>query len=95
MKILPDETELVGDRVVDGVDRRADVTCERINFLLRHVLEKIAESKEWGAWETLFRDPGDGRLWERTFPQGEMHGGGPPRLKVISEEQARERYDFD
>ena len=45
-------------------------------------------------WQLLYRDPKDGRLWEQTSPQGEMHGGGPPRLAVISEEEARKRYTF-
>ena len=34
------------------------------------------------------------RLCERTYPQGEMQGGGPPRLRVLSEEEARQKYEF-
>lgn len=95
MKILPTETELVGQWIFDGQQSRADETCERIKQLTETSLQRVAISKEWGAWEVLFRDPSDGRLWERTYPQGEMHGGGPPALKCISEQEAHERYEFD
>ena len=45
-----------------------------------------------GAWETLFRDPDDGRYWERVYPQGDLHGGGPPQLQVIDEAEAKRKY---
>jgi len=77
--------------VVDG-KARADATCERIEWLTTHHLRKVASSKQWGDWETLFQDPDDGRFWERTFPQGESQGGGPPRLTVLNAEQARAKY---
>ena len=94
MNLRPDERDLVGKWNFDGFKTRSDEVCDRIKHLTERVLEKIAVSREYGAWETLFRDPADGRLWERTYPQGEMHGGGPPRLTVISEIEAREKYDF-
>jgi immunity protein 27 of polymorphic toxin system len=37
-------------------------------------------------------DRRDGRLWECTYPQGEMHGAGPPQLSVISPEMAAAKY---
>lgn len=95
MSIEPDETDLVGDWIFDGKTNRADATCERIKELTASVLKQVAVSKQWGAWETLFQDPADGRYWERTYPKGEMHGGGPPRLTNISEAEAREKYEFD
>ena len=57
-------------------------------------LRKVAISEEWAGWETLFQDPRDGRFWERTFPQGEMQGAGPPRLDVISSSEAHKKYKF-
>jgi len=92
MKLKHDETELVGKWVeVDG-QVRADAVCERIKWLTSHDLKKITISKQWGAWETLFQDPDDGRYWEQTYPQSEMHGGGPPSLKCLSREQAKAKY---
>jgi hypothetical protein len=94
MKLRSEETELVGRWVVEGAKSRADDVCRRIEHLTANVLQELAVSREHGAWETLFRDPADGRFWERTYPQGELHGGGPPALHCISEEEARKRYDF-
>jgi Immunity protein 27 len=94
MKLSPTETELIGrSEMVDGLVR-ADATCQRIEWLTSSYLEKIATSKDWGGWETLFRDLDDGRYWERTYPQSEMHGGGPPRLTALSAEKAHAKYEF-
>ncbi len=73
----------------------SDEACERINWLTQHCLQYVAQSEKSGGWETLFRDPQDGRLWERTFPSGEMHGGGPPKLAVISLSEASMKYRLD
>jgi hypothetical protein len=94
MKLQSEESELVGQWRFDGGRPEADEVCARIEHLTANVLEQIAISRNYGAWETLFRDPADGRLWERTYPQGHMHGGGPPRLKLVSEQDARLKYDF-
>lgn len=69
-----------------------DATCDRVHFLVENQLEVLGYSPESGAWETLFHDSGDGRYWERTYPHGDWHGGGPPALITLSEEQAREKY---
>jgi hypothetical protein len=94
MKLKPDEVELVGKWVRVNGQVRADETCERIQCLTTHHLRKVATSKQWGDWETLFEDPDDGRFWERTYPQGEMQGGGPPRLSILSREQALAKYQL-
>ena len=91
-KLQPAEKDLVGDWAPGDKGVQADETAKRIEWLTSSVLEKVADSPQWGAWETLFRDPDDGRLWERTYPKGEMHGGGPPRLTNISQEQAGAKY---
>jgi hypothetical protein len=68
----------------------ADATCRRIEQLIKDQLQKIGT--DISGWEPLYRDPTDDRFWELTFPQGEMHGGGPPRLAWISHENARQKY---
>jgi len=92
MKIEPHEAELVGQWIVENRRVKGDPTCERIRWLTLNVLRKLGISKQWGAWETLFQDPIDGRYWEQTYPQSGMHGGGPPALRVVSREQAEEKY---
>ena len=94
MNLQSNETNLIGKWIFDGGKTWGDEVCKRIEYLVSHVLDQLSVSKKYGAWETLFRDPSDGRLWERTYPQGHMHGGGPPELKVISEKEARRKYDF-
>ena len=95
MKLDSQETELVGKWIVENGQIRADTTCERIQWLTSRHLKKIATSKQWGAWETLFQDPDDRRYWEQTYPQSEMHGGGPPALKCLSREDAKIKYGED
>jgi hypothetical protein len=63
---------------------------QRIEWLTRHKLQRLAN--DFSGWNILFRDLRDGRLWELTFPQSEMHGGGPKRLHVISADEASARY---
>ena len=88
MKLKPDETELLCKWVVADGKVTGDETCERIQSLTSQYLEKVAG----GGWEILYRDPNDGRYWELTYPQSEMHGGGPPRLTCLSLGQAQRKY---
>jgi hypothetical protein len=90
----PSENDLIVKLIRVGNHLEGDATAERIQWLTSGILEKIAFSRENGAWETLFKDKNDGRYWERTYPHGEMHGGGSPRLTCISEVEAREKYKF-
>jgi hypothetical protein len=90
--LQPYETELTGNWIVKDTNVEKAEVCNRIEWLITEVLEKIAISKQWGAWETLYRDPGDGRYWECTYPKSGMHGGGPPALKCLSREKAQEKY---
>ena len=91
MKILqPNETTLVGEwRTVAG-KMQGNEACDRIDYLLNHVLQKIGQDAS--GWSVLFRDPGDGRYWELTYPQGHIQGGGPPALKCLSLSQVESKY---
>jgi hypothetical protein len=93
MKSLdPRETELVGQFVVKGKQVLSDETSLRIEWLIKHVLRKLAVDSS--GWETLYVDPNDGRLWEHTYPQSQMQGGGPPALLCIAEDRAKDKYDI-
>jgi hypothetical protein len=87
-KLKPEETDLVGNWLVVEGKVIGDITCRRIDILISDYLEKVAG----GGWETLYRDPQDNRYWELTYPQGEMHGGGPPRLIHLPSSVAKEKY---
>ncbi|MEQ1765280.1 MAG: Imm27 family immunity protein [Pyrinomonadaceae bacterium] len=90
----PDEKEVIGNWIeVDG-EIDGDEACFRIQYLTADYLERIGFSEAQGGWETLFRDPKDGRYWERTYPNGSWHGGGPPALINLSEVEAKEKYPY-
>lgn len=77
--------ERVGDRMVP------DASLLRIRDFITTELEKIADCA--GGWETLFRNPVDGRFWERYYPLGEMHGGGPESRTDRDGDSSRQRND--
>src|SRR5438046_4413774 len=67
-----EEVDLCGNWLVQK-DRSVigDATEQRIQWLTTEKLERIANDSS--GWETLYRDPRDGRLWELTYPRSEMH----------------------
>jgi len=88
MKLEPEETDLQCEwEIVDG-KVVGNAVCNRIDHLISHYLLKVAG----GGWETLYQDPYDKRYWELTYPQGEMHGGGPPRLRHLPTAEAKAKY---
>ena len=91
----PEETEITGTWASVGGRAIADESCRRIERLTTAYLVRIATDRASGGWAVLFRDPGDGRLWERDYPQSELHGGGPPRLRAITDAEAARRYSVD
>ena len=91
-KLQPSETVLTGSWIAQNGKVHGDAICERIKWLLAHHLQKVADSPRWGVWKTLDRDPDDGRYWERTYPQSELHGGLPPELRVLATEDSRQKY---
>lgn len=87
---LPNEQAITGAWIASGPRVVGDAACERIRALMESHLQKVAIAQN--GWETLYRDPDDLRLWEHTYPQSEMHGGGPPELRVIELDAARLKY---
>ena len=86
----PEEEILEGQWVVVGTGVRGDATEKRIASLIEGQLTLLRSSPD--GWSQLYKDPSDGRLWELTHPRGEMHGGGPKKLAVISFRVAQEQY---
>ncbi len=88
VKLRPEETDLLGGWTMVEGKVVGDPTTQRIKELVAHHLVEIAQ----GGWDTLYLDPQDGRYWELIYPQSHLHGGGPPRLTVLSSSQARAKY---
>jgi len=88
--LAPTEQRLIGAWDQQGGTVVADETALRIDWLVRHQLERLSTDLSGGY--TLMRDPRDGRLWELSYPEGEFHGGGPAKLEVIAPDAAQARY---
>ena len=86
----PWETVLAGSWIDLGSRVVADEVTARIERLRSEVLELLGHTPD--GWSTLYRDPTDGRLWELTYLQSELHGGGPPHLAALDREVAEARY---
>ncbi len=93
MKLGPGETELNGNGVIQGVDVVADKVCNRIEVLVKSHLKQVGVDQS--GWDKLYVDPLDGRLWELLYLNSEMHGGGPPSLRVVSLEEAKDKYGYE
>ncbi|NVN92055.1 MAG: hypothetical protein HXX11_15845 [Desulfuromonadales bacterium] len=87
--IRPDETELQGFWIDLGSSMTPDANWERIEKLTSDYLEHLAMTSD--GRERLYRDPADGRLWER-IPVAHNLPAGPPLLQVISPSRAQEKY---
>jgi len=89
-KLASHEQNLIGNWQTNGAQIIADPVCEKIEWLVgNHLVLLGADST---GWDELYRDPDDGRLWELTWPQSELHGGGPPRLTYLTLQTARDKY---
>lgn len=89
-KIHPSETELIGSSKVDNGELIPSDVTKRIWMLTSEYLELVAQSQT--GWELLYRDPQDNRLWEESYPQSSLQGGGPPILRCISKDEAKNKF---
>ncbi|TYP00158.1 immunity protein 27 of polymorphic toxin system [Geothermobacter ehrlichii] len=86
------------DRILTGLwldlgsRMEKDATWQRILWLTSDYLQPVAQDDERRT--ILYRDPADGRYWELLFPRPELPEGGPPTLRVLDEEAAREGYQL-
>jgi hypothetical protein len=90
MRLKPEETVLVGKW--RAIDKRVVVDANTIRILKLVSAELVPLGSAGDGLTTLYRDPHDGRLWELTYPDSELHGGGPPTLTCVSKEYAHAKY---
>ena len=65
----------------DGkVAARGDAAA--IDEMLATKLEEVRTDE--GGWVVIFRHRDTNQLWELSYPQSELHGGGPRRLRRIN-----------
>ena len=90
MELKSSETLLTGQWILQDGRIVGDDVSQRIRGLTKSYLVLIG--RDASGWNTLYRDPHDGRYWELSYPQGDLQGGGPPELRCLTTEQAREKY---
>jgi hypothetical protein len=86
--LRPEESELVGNWVVRDGRLLSDEVETRIKNLIDNDLREVHRQN----WGRLFIDPSTGVYWEPTYPQGEMHGGGPMKLSRVAHDEALRKY---
>jgi hypothetical protein len=93
MILNKNEGNLVGKWIFTNGQMQADETAKRIEWLVSKHLKKLGSTG--GGWDVLFIDSSDQRLWELTYPQSDMQGGGPPELTNITKSEASKKYGLD
>jgi hypothetical protein len=78
-----------GKWIVKGQRLVGDEACDQITSLLSTLLPCGSTAD---GWTCFYRDAESGVLWELTYPHGERHGGGPPRLESFSLDELRLKY---
>jgi hypothetical protein len=66
---------LSGSKMVVGGDH------EIIQDLITNQLDQVKVDSS--GWLSLYRHRDSGEFWELSYPQGEMHGGGPRMLRRV------------
>ena len=66
-----------------------DGNCQLIERLITSELKQVAIDSS--GWSTLYLNERTKEYWELYYPHGEMHGGGPPSLRLVDAEQ-KERF---
>ena len=92
INLLKDKTKIVGKRVYLNGSVVKDENTKQIESLIKDYLKTIATDES--GWDTLYQNPDDNKFWELTYLQSELHGGGPPCLSILSEEEARKKYSL-
>lgn len=84
------EIALIGRWVSEAGQLVPDATSSRIERLIKDYLTEICHDSS--GWLVLYRDLSDNRLWELAFQESESHGGGAPQLRLVSFEEAKQKY---
>lgn len=74
------EKELIGKWVFKEGKVVADSNCELIESMINNDLTEIEISED--GWTKRYQHL-NGSVWELTYPESHLHGGGPPKLTRI------------
>ena len=82
-KIQSNDIQIVGTWTFKNGEIIADKNCKRIEYLINSELKKVSSNES--GWSTLYLDSQYNNYWELTYPESEMHGGGPPKLEKVTD----------
>jgi hypothetical protein len=77
-----DRADLVDQWIMRGSRMSLEGDARDIDALLSNELIRMTATD--GGWRILYRHRTTGALWELSYPQSEMHGGGPRRLRELT-----------
>jgi len=72
--------QIVGNWIYENGEIVADSNCKIIESMLKEELREIEVSED--GWTKRYQDE-NGNIWELTFPESNLLGGGPPQLTRI------------
>lgn len=91
-ELRPADHFLQGFWIDTGSRVEKDAGWMRIEWLVSERLELLVRLE--GETVELYRDPRDGRLWEKFSAAPAMSDGGPPVLTVIDADEARRKFSW-
>ncbi|MEO9512876.1 MAG: Imm27 family immunity protein [Flavobacteriaceae bacterium] len=72
--------EIIGSWKFENGKVIADSNCKIIEEMIKQKLTKIGTSKD--GWAIKYKAI-DGTIWELSYPQSHLQGGGPPKLVQV------------
>lgn len=88
--MLAKKIEIVGQGIFQAGKIVPDASCKIIEHLISSHFVKVGDREN--GWTTLYKEPVEQSYWELTYPDSELHGGGPPKLTKHSVEEVLEKY---
>jgi hypothetical protein len=77
-----DRADLADHWIMRGSRMSNEGDAAKIDGLLSKELVEVAATDD--GWRKLYRHRATGNFWELSYPQSEMHGGGPRRLRELA-----------
>lgn len=91
--MLENHTEITGSWNFINGQVEADEMCKVIQQLISEKLVYL--SADESGWDKLYKNEIDNSLWELTYPNSDLQGGGPPKLtKVLRNKSIKQKYSF-
>jgi len=74
------DEEIIGKWICKNGEIIADPNCQIIESMIENDLKEISSSED--GWTKHYQEKND-NIWELTYPENHLHGGGLPKLTRI------------